>query len=164
MESNDNFQIKLNNGTHQFEFNNERAAELDIKKIDSNTYHLLVNNKAYRAELIEADYSRKTLRLKVNGKTFDLQIADKYDRLVEKMGLKSQASRQIKDVKAPMPGMVLNVAVAVGQNVQQGDGLIILEAMKMENVIKAQGEGVVKEIHVQNGTAVDKGQLLVEME
>lgn len=164
MESKDTFQVELNNGTHQFNFDNERISELDITKIDSKNYHLLVNNKAYRAELLEADFSRKTLRLKVNGKSFELQIADKYDRLVEKMGLNSQASRQIKDIKAPMPGMVLTVSVAVGQNVQQGDGLIILEAMKMENVIKAQGEGVIKEIHVTNGTAVDKGQLLVEME
>ena len=164
MKSEDTFRIKLNDDTHQFEFNSERISQLDINKIDNHNFHLLFNNKAYRAELIEADFSQKTLRLKINGKAFDLQIADEYDRLVEKMGLNIQASRQIKDVKAPMPGMVLNVAVAVGQNVQQGDGLIILEAMKMENVIKAQGEGVVKQIHVKKGTAVDKGQLLVEME
>ncbi len=158
------FQIKLNEDSHQFEFSDKDLQQLDIKRIDDHSFHILFKNKAYHAELIRASFVDKSLHLKVNGKSFELQIADEYDRLVEKMGLNNQAAHQVKDVKAPMPGMVLNVAVAVGQNVQQGDGLLILEAMKMENVIKAQGEGVVKRIHVEMGTAVDKGQLLVEME
>jgi biotin carboxyl carrier protein len=67
-------------------------------------------------------------------------------------------------VKAPMPGLVLNIVVEPGQTVEKGDPMIILEAMKMENVIKAAGEGRVKAIKVQKGMAVDKGQLLIELD
>ena len=73
-------------------------------------------------------------------------------------------TQKVTDVKAPMPGLVLGVSVEIGQEVQKGDGLLILEAMKMENVIKSVGEGIVKAIHIEQGKAVEKGQLLIEME
>ncbi|HNM32873.1 MAG TPA: biotin/lipoyl-binding protein, partial [Chitinophagales bacterium] len=66
--------------------------------------------------------------------------------------------------KAPMPGLVLDILVEAGQAVNKGDNLIILEAMKMENIIKASGSGTVKSIHVQKKDAVEKNQLLIEME
>ena len=68
------------------------------------------------------------------------------------------------DVKAPMPGLVVEVPVVVGQTVAKGDKVLILEAMKMENVIKAVGDGVVKAVHASQGQPVEKGQLLIEME
>ncbi|MEM1216899.1 MAG: biotin/lipoyl-containing protein, partial [Bacteroidota bacterium] len=68
------------------------------------------------------------------------------------------------DVLAPMPGLILDVLVAAGQAVEKGTPLVILEAMKMENVLKAAGPGTVKAIAVQQGAAVDKKQLLIEME
>jgi biotin carboxyl carrier protein len=66
-------------------------------------------------------------------------------------------------VKAPMPGLVLRLEVEVGQRVEPGTGVVVLEAMKMENEIKAQGSGVVAAIHVEAGQAVDKGTPLVEI-
>jgi len=68
------------------------------------------------------------------------------------------------NVKAPMPGLVLDILVEPGQSVQKGDNLLILEAMKMENIIKASGSGVVKNIPVHKKDAVEKNQLLIEME
>jgi biotin carboxyl carrier protein len=63
-----------------------------------------------------------------------------------------------------MPGLVISILVEEGQEVQKGDSLLILEAMKMENVIKAAGKGVVKSIKVQQKNAVEKNQILIEME
>ena len=63
-----------------------------------------------------------------------------------------------------MPGLVLEVAAEIGQEVKKGDPLLILEAMKMENVIKSMGEGKVKAIHIKQGEALEKGQLMIEME
>lgn len=81
-----------------------------------------------------------------------------------RLGLQAGGGQKINSVKAPMPGLVLEVSVAPGQAVQKGDTLLILEAMKMENVIKAAGEGVVKAIPATKGLAVDKGQVLIEFE
>ena len=80
------------------------------------------------------------------------------------MGLSVGGSQKVNVVKAPMPGLVLQITATLGQDVQKGDTLLILEAMKMENVIKATGEGRVKSIAVQQGAAVEKGQLLIEFE
>ena len=63
-----------------------------------------------------------------------------------------------------MPGLVLDIPVEVGQEVEKGEGVLILEAMKMENVIKSAGVGTIKAIHIKQGEAVEKGQLLIEME
>jgi biotin carboxyl carrier protein len=91
-------------------------------------------------------------------------VADYYERLVHQLGLSVGGVHKMNTVKAPMPGLVLNIVVEPGQTVEKGDPMIILEAMKMENVIKAAGEGRVKAIKVQKGMAVDKGQLLIELD
>ena len=110
-----------------------------------------------------ADFRKKRFEVKINGNFHSIAISDEFDLLVDKLGLSIVGSTKIKDVKAPMPGLVLDVSVATGQEVIKGDKLMILEAMKMENVIKSEGEGVVKEIHVEKGSTVDKGQILIEM-
>ena len=81
-----------------------------------------------------------------------------------RLGLSVGGVQQQNTVKAPMPGLVLQILVEPGQVVQKGDPLLLLEAMKMENVIKAAGHGQVKTVAVEKGAAVDKGQLLLEME
>ena len=127
-------------------------------------FHILKNNKAYRAEIINTNFQEKTFTIKVNGNPYEIKIADQFDQLVKKLGLSVINTQKVTDVKAPMPGLVLEVSVEVGQEVQKGDALLILEAMKMENVIKSVGEGIVKAIHIDQGKAVEKGQLLIEME
>jgi biotin carboxyl carrier protein len=80
------------------------------------------------------------------------------------MGFGSAANKMIKEIKAPMPGLVLEIAVADGQQVKQGDRLLILEAMKMENSIMIHTDARIKKIGVCAGQAVEKGQVLVELE
>ena len=138
--------------------------DLDIIAIGDNQFHILQNGVTYKANLINADYNNKTLCIEINGNKYDLSIADQYDLLVKKMGLSAGGIQKIKNVKAPMPGLVLDILIAPGQTITKGDQLLILEAMKMENVLKAEGDGVVKSIEIKKGAAVDKGQLLIEME
>ena len=66
------------------------------------------------------------------------------------------------DLRAPMPGLVVKVLVEDGQEVQAGDGLVIVEAMKMENELRAEGDGVVASVRVQPGDTVDRDELLIE--
>ncbi len=148
----------------QFEFADLSKDELDIVTEGDGRFHILKNNIAYRAEVVDTNFDQKTFTIKINGSAYEVKLEDKYDQLVKKLGLSKQVHYKVKDIKAPMPGLVLNVNVEPGQAVQKGSALLILEAMKMENVIKSPGDGVVKSINVKQGEAVEKGYLLIEME
>lgn len=160
----DPFKIVVNGGQYAFEIMPEQAQSLDLIPNGEANVHLLRNNQAYRVEIVSADAAGRNYVLRVNGSVFTVDIADYYDRLVQQLGLAVGGSLKINSVKAPMPGLVISILVTPGQTVQKGDPLVILEAMKMENVIKAAGDGVVKNVHAQKGHPVDKGHMLLEFE
>jgi biotin carboxyl carrier protein len=100
----------------------------------------------------------------VDGKKQEIEIKDKYDALLKQLGMDKMLGSKMNLLKAPMPGLVLNILVKEGDNIKKGDSLLVLEAMKMENNIKAAGDGVVKKVNVQVKQAVEKNQVLIEME
>lgn len=134
----------------------------DLKEIEPGYFHILLNNRSYRAEVVKADASTKTVTFKINGKILSAEVKDKFDLLLEKMGMNNAAAGKINSVKAPMPGLIIDLKVKVGENVKPGDPLLILEAMKMENIIKSTGEGTVKNVRIKKGDSVEKGQVLIE--
>lgn len=125
-------------------------------------FHILHENKSYRAEIVKADAATKTFQVKVNGIVQTVAVKDKFDLLLEKMGMNASASSKINNIKAPMPGLIIDLKVKPGDTVNVGDALLILEAMKMENVLKSPGSGVIKTIKVKKGDSVEKGQILIE--
>ena len=137
---------------------------LDIEKVDAQTWHILKDNMSYYVQWIERNDEAKTYTLKVNGSLIILEAKNEFDILLEKMGMANVGSAKVSKLKAPMPGKVLDVLVTVGQEVVKGDGLVILEAMKMENVLKADDVGVVKSVNVSIGEAVEKNNVLIEFE
>jgi len=157
------YQVKVNDQI-DFEIKKEAVSKLDFVKESETTFHILKDNQSYRAEVVEVDYAKKVFSIKINGNPYQIQLQDEFDQLVNQLGLSVVNSNKVEDVKAPMPGLVLEVAAEIGQEVKKGDPLLILEAMKMENVIKSIGEGVVKAIHIKQGEALEKGQLMIEME
>lgn len=148
----------------QFEFADLSSDGIDLIPDGDKRFHVLAGNKSYQAELHAVDWEKRVLKLELNGKLFTVRLEDEYDQLVDQLGLKVTAQHKMKNINAPMPGLVLKVEVEEGQEVKTGDLLLILEAMKMENVIKAAADGRVKVIHTAKGEAVEKGQLLIEME
>lgn len=148
----------------QFEFPELSSSGLDLRPDGEGKFHILVGNRSYQAEVRSADWVNRELEIRLNGRNFTVRIEDEYDQLIDQLGLKKTGGQQVKNIYAPMPGLVLKTEVSVGQEVAAGDLLIVLEAMKMENVIKANAAGRVKTLHMQAGDAVDKGQLLIEME
>ncbi|MFT2007345.1 biotin/lipoyl-containing protein [Pontibacter sp. 13R65] len=133
----------------------------DISPIGPNTFHILKDNKSYTAELVEADYQAKTFILKINGVVQTVSVKDQFDLLLDKMGMANTNAQKINDVKAPMPGLILEIKVQPGQEVKKGDPIMILEAMKMENILKSPGDGVVKEVKVAVRQNVEKNQVLI---
>jgi pyruvate carboxylase subunit B len=97
------------------------------------------------------------------GESWPVAVVDERTRQLRELTGQEGKQKLGGVVKAPMPGLVLRVEVEVGQRVDAGGGVVVLEAMKMENEIKSPGGGVVKEIHVAAGEAVDKGAPLVEI-
>jgi biotin carboxyl carrier protein len=164
MEKKEPFSISVNGGQHEFAFQPEDAKNLDIVPDGEGAFQILHQGRSYRAELLETNFATRQFAFKINGVKYSLHIADHYERLVQQLGLSVGTSQKQNTVKAPMPGLVLNLMVEAGQTVSKGDPLLILEAMKMENVLKAAGDGTIKSIAVQKGMAVEKGQLLLEME
>lgn len=143
---------------------NGEAFEWDIIKIKENSFHIIRDNQSYSAELVKFNPENKTFTVKVNGNKYELQLFDRYDELLHQMGFDVAGSVKMKEVKAPMPGLVLDVAVEAGQAVKAGDTLIVLEAMKMENILKSPAGGIVKKINVKKQDAVEKNAVLISFE
>jgi len=154
-------EITLHNNFIEGIINNESFSG-DIIKIRDGIYHFILNNNSYNLELIKHIPEEKKLIVKVNNTSYTVDIRDKYDDLLHSMGLDNMLTKKVNDMKAPMPGMVLNILVAEGQEVKKGDAIIVLEAMKMENVLKSPTDGIIKKIAVKKGIAVEKNQLLIQ--
>jgi len=146
------------------EFELVDANDIDAVRINDSKFHVLQDNQKYEIDLIEADFPSKKILLEVNGNKYEVNIKDEYDQLVDKLGFAAANSQKLKNIKAPMPGLIIDIVVEPGQSIEKGDQLLILEAMKMENVLKSEGEGIVKEILFEKGSSVDKGQVIIEME
>ncbi|MBC7915512.1 MAG: acetyl-CoA carboxylase biotin carboxyl carrier protein subunit [Pyrinomonadaceae bacterium] len=133
----------------------------DLQRTAESGFNILYHNKSYNVEVIGFNKTEKTFLLKVNNKPYTVQAADRYDDLLKKMGLEGSASTTIKDIKAPMPGLVIQILVKEGQQILKGDNLIILEAMKMENSIKSPFDAVVKLLKVKVGDKLEKNQIMI---
>lgn len=141
---------------------NGKPVSWDMIEVAEGYFHILLGNSSFKAEVVKVDYATKSFHIKVNGRTYPVEIKDKFDLLLEKMGMNSSAANKVNTIKAPMPGLIIDLKVKNGDTVNSGDPLLILEAMKMENIIKAHGSGIVKTVKVKKGDSVEKNQVLIE--
>lgn len=159
--------MKVNIGQHTYRIEGQnidgKEAELDLLATGKGGFHIIRDGHGYTAEVLAADAAAKSFTIRVNGNEYEVQVQDHFDELLEKMGLQTLAGSKVENIKAPMPGLVLEVMVNAGQTVQKGDAVLILEAMKMENVLKAPGDGTVVSVEVSKGNAVEKNAVLIRM-
>jgi biotin carboxyl carrier protein len=141
---------------------NDARVDADIKKVSANAWHIIDNLRSYNVEMVSIDQINKIATIKVNNTIYQVAAKDKFDLLLDKMGLSGLATAKISELKAPMPGLVLKTFIEDGATVQKGDSLFILEAMKMENIIKSPADGVIKSAKVKPGDKVEKGQILLQ--
>ncbi|MBK7138303.1 MAG: acetyl-CoA carboxylase biotin carboxyl carrier protein subunit [Bacteroidetes bacterium] len=160
-KSEEPFEIELMDGALSV---NGSVQNLDILKINESKFHIIKDNKSYDISVVSMDRKTKQCTISVNGKNYELKLSNELDQLLLKMGMGKSKDNKMDVVKAPMPGLVLHILVEIAQSIEKGDSLIILEAMKMENIIKATGSGIVKAIKVSTKDAVEKNQVLIEME
>ncbi len=155
---------KLKIGSQDYDLSEDDIQAADLISSGTDELSIIQGHKSYTVKCIARDLDTKTYQVEIDGQRIDVAIEDEYDQLIDQLGFSREEIKIIKDVKAPMPGLLLELLVQPGDEVETGSPLLILEAMKMENVIKAQGVGVVKQILVSKATPVEKGQILIEME
>jgi biotin carboxyl carrier protein len=154
------FDISGAAGTFQV---NGQEAEIDVQPLrNGKSAHILYESKSYNIEILEVSEEEKTQTIRVNGNTYTVAIEDKYDILLKQLGLEMGTVNKIQEVKAPMPGLVLNVMVEEGDEVKKGDSLLVLEAMKMENILKSTTNGIVSKIFVAKGDKTEKNAVLIQ--
>ena len=148
-------------GDSSFSSNELAQADFDLVKINESHYHILLGESSIEAECVYANLDTKEIHLRIEGILYKAKIQNNLDELVKNLGFDSKNESREKDVKAPMPGLVLQLLVEPGQTVSEGQDLLILEAMKMENIIQAPKDGEIEHIEVSNGDAVEKNQVLI---
>lgn len=159
----DSFKVKVN-GDQEFNLSLKDLNLLDAIQTSVDSYHVLINNKPYLAQVVASDFHNKQYEIRINSRRYTVDIADKLDVLIADMGFSLASSSNISSIEAPMPGLILDINVHVGQEVNEDDALLVLEAMKMENIITAPRQGIIKAIHASKGNPVDRGHLLIEFE
>ncbi|NMH86105.1 acetyl-CoA carboxylase biotin carboxyl carrier protein subunit [Flavivirga algicola] len=157
------FKTSVNN-TFDFEIKDGDISNLDTLQISESRFHILEQNKSYDAEITIADFYKKSYEVNINNNIYTVNISNQLDDLIKEMGFAIGSAKHIDSVKAPMPGLILEINVKVNQEVQEDEPLLILEAMKMENIITAPTSGVIKSISVSNGDTVEKNQPLIEFD
>jgi biotin carboxyl carrier protein len=163
------YQLKVNE-KFNFEVNETQGAwtvngkpmELDTLVIKDNLLHVLHQHTSYRVEIVSFSKEEKTASIKVNGHTYSIAIKDRFDDLLHQLGLDNQQSAKVAELKAPMPGLVLSVLVKEGDEIKKGDNLLVLEAMKMENIIKSPADVTIKSIKIKPSDKVEKNQVLIQ--
>ncbi|MGC6413921.1 MAG: biotin/lipoyl-containing protein [Bacteroidia bacterium] len=135
--------------------------DIEIIQKDQETLIVITENKVYTLYCTYIDKENKTIAFLKNGENIKIELREPLDEILKSMGLEDAMTPKVSDVKAPMPGLVLEVHVKPGDPVKKGDTIVVLEAMKMENSIKSPVEAIVQSVSVEKGQAVDKNAVLV---
>ncbi len=131
---------------------------VDLRSIDNEVlYSLIVDGQSYE---VFVDWSEGTFYVMLEGERHAIRVEDERVRMLTRLGGKAQPKPDEVLVKAPMPGLVVKILADAGTEVKTGDALLILEAMKMENEIRAPQPGTIKAIRITPGRKVEKDEVL----
>ncbi len=155
--------VELESSKDQWNIDGE-SVSFDISSLGDNQYHLILNQRSYNAELLSYNRRNKSFIWSINGRKTEIKLEDSFDILLEKMGIDKNVSNKVSEIHAPMPGLVLDIMIKEGQHIDEGEALFVLEAMKMENIIKSPCAAIVKSIDVVQEQKIDKGDILVTFE
>ncbi|ASZ10971.1 acetyl-CoA carboxylase biotin carboxyl carrier protein subunit [Chitinophaga pendula] len=133
-------------------------------ELPGGNFSIILDGRSYVAQVLHINKETKTAGIQIGQQIYEVNIEEPIDQLLAAMGIKDALTRKVNDIKAPMPGLVLKILVTPGQEIKKGDPVLILEAMKMENVFKSTTDAVVKDIKVTERTAVEKGEVLIVLE
>lgn len=131
---------------------------------DNRFFTMTYKGKTFHGEIMEENLENNRLKVKINHSEYLISKKGPLDELIAQLGLDKVKVRKLSQLKSPMPGRIVAISISVGDEIEVGDSLLTLEAMKMENVLKSEGVGIVKSIDVKTDQVVDKGAALVTFE
>ncbi len=131
---------------------------------DDRFFSLTYKGKKFHGEIMEENLENRMLKVKINHSEYLISKKGPLDELIAQLGLDKLKVRKLSQLKSPMPGRIVAISISVGDEIEVGDSLLTLEAMKMENVLKSEGIGIVKSIEVKTDQVVDKGAVLITFE
>lgn len=152
-------QVKVDEQT--INIDESRLSAIEMVSLGNNQYHIIYPGGKMMVE-IEQTGNGNRLSIKSGNESYNVTLLDALQQQIEKMGMNAKMDLAFTMLKAPMPGLVLDICVNEGDEVQKGDKLIVLEAMKMENALLAPANVTIKKIAVKKGDSVEKGALLIE--
>jgi biotin carboxyl carrier protein len=142
---------------------NGHLQHYDIVGLSKYRYHVLKKGKGYTANIKSVNEQGDRLEIEINGRIYTVKIKSDIELLTEKLGMQTVSiQNEEKKVLSPMPGMIVQVQVKEGDEVKQGMPLLVLKAMKMENIIKSPRSGKITKVLAQEGSSVEKNQALIE--
>ena len=162
MDNKIDFATKING--LEFGFTKNEIEKANIVKLDKERFNIIKNNKSYTLKVLENNLKLKQLTLEFDSQIYIVEIKDDMDILLKKMGFGDSGKKVITEIKAPMPGLVIEISATLNQALKSGEKVMVIEAMKMENSIIMPSDAIVKNILVKKGDAVVKGQLLIELD
>jgi len=159
-QSDDIYKISTESG--ELELSKKELGESNISRLSKNQYHILADGQSILGEVHHVDLNLKTVTIEHNSRLYTFHLESALDQQVATIKKSSAQKNHDLSIKSSMPGLVLDVLIEQEESIEEGQPVMILEAMKMENVIKAKFSGTIKKIHCAKGDAIDKGQLLIE--
>jgi acetyl/propionyl-CoA carboxylase alpha subunit len=135
-----------------------------VVPVDGTPVRIVTIGDEVHRVVVRPGAGRGVYTLWLDGYRFEGEALDERTRAIRELSGTTAGPSGPAPLKAPMPGLIVRINVAVGDSVQAGQGLVVMEAMKMENELRTTAAGRVKAIVVQTGTAVEKGALLIELE
>ena len=147
--------------TSRGDFTAGQLRELEVSLLPDLSYLVMVKNKPIVVHIESCSNDLRNFAVRVGRDKVEVGLVREIDQLVQSMGFNKSVRLWVETLRAPMPGLVKQVLVQEGEEVSAGQNLIVLEAMKMENVIRSPQAGKIKKIEVSPSLTVDKGQALV---
>lgn len=157
----DNYDFIIENLDNEI-YVDKKKIDLEIIFLGDQQYRIIHHNKSFDVHLLGFDQTHKILDVKINRHIHKVELKNENDLLLEKLGMKAKKSKKFSDMKAPMPGLIVDIKVVEGEEVKSGQPLIILKAMKMENILKSPSEGTIKSVMVEKNQRVEKGTALIQ--
>ncbi len=139
---------------------NKQKEKLDIRKIGKNSLSILFNNNSYILDIYKRNMVYEVI---VNQTSYFVEVKDELEELLDNYVVKPSKSVDMGQIMVPIPGLVSQIFIEIGDSVEKGQKLFILEAMKMENEISSTKKGFVSNIYVKPGVSVEKGDLVMEI-
>lgn len=156
--------ILVTSGGFDFYFDQNEISSLNCISLNPESFSILSDKEKIVGKVLKNSSLRNSYKVEMDGEYFDVSIKSNLDQLMQNLGLNLSVINKLKVIKSPMPGMVIEINVEEGQKVDENQKILVLEAMKMENVLKIPHDAVIKKLLVKKGQAVEKGQILMELD